>query len=120
MGEEDHMFRMDLLDALSDRELDQVERYPRCRWHRLSDLNGKSKKVTKGTIYKGGHAYQHPTDKTLIRQAKGQKPRWLRGLEGDGGFAVALPCPRIHSGAQSRQLRLVASCWVAKGPNIIW
>lgn len=34
--------------------------------------------------------YQHPTDKTLVWNAKGQKPNWLRELEGQGGRAVEI------------------------------
>jgi hypothetical protein len=28
--------------------------------------------------------HRHPTDKTLVWRAKGQKPKWLRELEADG------------------------------------
>ncbi len=55
----------------------------------LKDLNAKAKKKpTQGRLYKGGHLYQHPSDKTLVWKANGQKPNWLRELEGQGGKAV--------------------------------
>jgi DNA-binding protein H-NS len=51
----------------------------------LKDLNGKTKSRTaKVPAYHGGHTYQHPTNKALIWNAKGQKPRWLRELEAGG------------------------------------
>jgi len=53
----------------------------------LKDLNGKGHKP-KGAVYKGGQTYQHPTNKTLTWNAKGQKPHWLRELEASGGKAV--------------------------------
>jgi hypothetical protein len=43
---------------------------------------------SKSTIYRGGHQYQHPTDKSLIWNAKGKKPNWLAALEAEGGRAV--------------------------------
>ena len=55
----------------------------------LKSLSGKGKKKTgEASLYKGGHLYQHPTDKTLVWNAKGQKPNWLREVEGRGGKAV--------------------------------
>lgn len=57
----------------------------------LKDIGGKSKKkAEKGTLYKGGRVYQHPTDKALVWKANGQKPNWLRELEARGGKAVEL------------------------------
>ena len=48
----------------------------------LRSLSGKSKRKSgQGHTYKGGCRYQHPSDKTLVWNAKGQKPNWLRGLE---------------------------------------
>lgn len=47
-------------------------------------------KPAKGPQYKGGHTYQHPTNKALVWNAKGQKPKWLRDLEADGEKAVEL------------------------------
>src|SRR5580658_1306609 len=54
----------------------------------LKDLNGKTK--VKGHVYHGGQQYQHPSNKALIWNAKGQKPGWLRELEASGGKAVEL------------------------------
>lgn len=51
----------------------------------LKDLAGAKAKVAKGPQYKGGHVYQHPTNKTLVWRGKGQKPGWLRELEAEGG-----------------------------------
>jgi DNA-binding protein H-NS len=57
----------------------------------LKDINGKSRgKSAKAPAYKGGHHYQHPTNKTLMWNAKGQKPNWLRELEAAGGKAVEI------------------------------
>ena len=42
----------------------------------------------KGPVYHGGHTYQHPSDKTKVWNAKGQKPTWLRELEASGGKAL--------------------------------
>jgi len=53
----------------------------------LKDLARARAKTPKGPQYKGGHTYQHPTNKTLVWNAKGQKPKWLRELEADGGIA---------------------------------
>ena len=50
-------------------------------------VKGKGKPA-KGITYKGGHLYQHPADKALVWNAKGQKPNWLRELEATGGKAV--------------------------------
>jgi hypothetical protein len=57
----------------------------------LKDMNGKSKKKTgHAPLYKGGQLYHHPTNKALVWNAKGQKPNWLRELEGQGGKAVEM------------------------------
>jgi hypothetical protein len=45
----------------------------------------------KGPTYHGGRQYQHPTNKALVWNAKGQKPTWLREVEAQGGKAVELP-----------------------------
>ena len=34
--------------------------------------------------YKAGTHYQHPDDKSLVWNAKGQKPNWIRDLESAG------------------------------------
>jgi len=57
----------------------------------LKDLNGKAgHKATKSLIYKGGHVYQHPSNKALTWNAKGKKPNWLLEVEAEGGKAVEL------------------------------
>jgi len=57
----------------------------------LKDLAGAKTKAIKGPMYKGGHTYQHPTQKALLWQAKGKKPKWLVELEADGDRAIELP-----------------------------
>ena len=54
---------------------------------------GKAHKAGNGKSppYRGGKNYQHPTNKSLIWNAKGQKPTWLRELEAQGGKPVELP-----------------------------
>ena len=42
----------------------------------------------KAPAYHAGHQYQHPTNKGLTWNGKGQKPTWLRELEASGGKAV--------------------------------
>jgi hypothetical protein len=54
----------------------------------FKDLVGAKARAAKGPQYKGGHVYQHPTEKTLIWKAKGQKPGWLRDLELNGMAAL--------------------------------
>jgi DNA-binding protein H-NS len=57
----------------------------------LKSLGGNGKKrASRGVVYHGGHSYQHPTNKTLVWNAKGQKPNWLRELEAQGGKAVEI------------------------------
>ena len=59
---------------------------------KLSDVAaGKShKNGSKAPVYHGGHQYQHPTNKALTWNAKGQKPGWLRELEAEGRRAVEM------------------------------
>lgn len=64
-------------------------------------VKGKAKPV-RGIVYKGGHTYQHPTDKALVWNAKGQKPNWLRDLETQGGKAIEL-APADDNGASAKQ-----------------
>jgi DNA-binding protein H-NS len=102
------MFKLDLLDALSDKELDQLEAYSQALKKKrdeerkskameearailaaagisLKDLNGKGKgRAGKAKSYHTGHIYQHPTNKELVWNGKGQKPKWLRELEAEG------------------------------------
>jgi DNA-binding protein H-NS len=54
----------------------------------LKNLNGKSRVRSGKAAYHVGHHYQHPTNKALTWNGKGQKPGWLRELEGEGGKAV--------------------------------
>jgi hypothetical protein len=55
----------------------------------LKDINGRSRvRSASAPVYQGGHLYQHPANKALVWNAKGQKPKWLRELEGEGGMAV--------------------------------
>ena len=57
----------------------------------LKDVaGGRAAKHVKPPAYRGGHGYQHPSNKALVWNAKGQKPGWLRELEGQGGKAVEL------------------------------
>jgi len=56
----------------------------------LNDLVRAKIKPNKGPSYKGGHTYQHPTDKTLVWRAQGQKPKWLRELEASGSAPVEI------------------------------
>lgn len=44
----------------------------------------------KGPVYRAGHQYQHPTNKALSWNGKGQKPNWIRQLEANGGKAVEI------------------------------
>jgi len=46
------------------------------------------KNGSKAPVYHGGRQYQHPTNKALTWNAKGQKPTWLRELEASGGKAL--------------------------------
>jgi len=45
---------------------------------------------SKSAAYHAGRQYQHPVNKALTWNAKGQKPNWLRELEAGGGKAVEL------------------------------
>jgi DNA-binding protein H-NS len=57
----------------------------------LKDLARAKAKPNRGPSYKGGRSYQHPANKALVWNARGQKPTWLRELELAGGNAVELP-----------------------------
>ena len=55
----------------------------------LQNLSGKAKgKTGRKSLYKAGCSYQHPSDKSLIWKANGQKPKWLRDLETRGEHAI--------------------------------
>ena len=51
---------------------------------------GKATKNSKTVSYRSGTRYQHPHNKELVWNAKGQKPGWLRELEAEGKRAVEL------------------------------
>jgi len=107
------MIKPDMLDAFSDEELVEVKTLAdKLLKHRdeerkakaleearatlaavglsIKDLARAKTKPNKGPSYKGGHTYQHPANKSLVWNAKGQKPNWLRELEIQGGKAVEL------------------------------
>jgi DNA-binding protein H-NS len=54
----------------------------------LKDVATGKKNGNKGPVYHSGRQYQHPANKALTWNAKGQKPTWLRELETQGGKAV--------------------------------
>lgn len=107
----------DMLDALGDDELRAIgarcdvllkehdtERKEKALAKAVADLAAvglglkdlaamKSKKNGggKSAAYHAGRQYQHPTNKSLMWNAKGQKPNWLRELEASGGKAVEMP-----------------------------
>jgi DNA-binding protein H-NS len=56
----------------------------------LKDMSGKKPRSGKAPGYHVGRSYQHPANKALAWNGKGQKPAWLRELEGEGGKAVEL------------------------------
>ena len=57
----------------------------------LKDIAKPHKNGNKGPVYRAGRQYQHPANKNLTWNAKGQKPTWLWELEAQGGKAVELP-----------------------------
>ena len=56
----------------------------------LKDVAKPQKNGNKGPVYHAGRQYQHPVNKNLTWNARGQKPTWLRELEAQGGKAVEL------------------------------
>src|ERR1700750_373127 len=108
------MIKADMLDAFNDDELKEVktladrllakrddERKAKAMDEAratlaavgltLKDLAKAKAKPVKGPQYKGGHSYQHPTDKALVWAAKGKKPTWRTELEVKGGAAIEVP-----------------------------
>jgi hypothetical protein len=104
------MIKTDMLDAFSDEDVREVrtlaekvlkrrddERKEKAMEQAratlaavgltFKDLTGIKAKAPKGPSYRGGLVYQHPNNKALVWHAKGQKPKWLRELEGEGGAA---------------------------------
>jgi hypothetical protein len=59
----------------------------------LKDVAGKGRggKAAKPPVYLSGYRYQHPAKPDLVWNAKGQKPGWLRELEGQGRKPDELP-----------------------------
>jgi DNA-binding protein H-NS len=108
------MIKLDILDGLKDEELQEVVEHARgLLQHRDEERKAKAleqarvlltqvglslKDVAsgkpvkngggKGPVYHAGRQYQHPTNKALAWNGKGQKPNWLRELEAGGGKAV--------------------------------
>lgn len=60
----------------------------------LKALGGSVRRKSPKSPYLGGHTYQHPANKALVWNAKGQKPNWLRELEAQGKSAVEIPPAR--------------------------
>jgi hypothetical protein len=116
------MIKDDMLDAFSDEEIHKVkaladkvlkfrddERKAKAMEQARATLAAVGlsfKDIVKGKIrpakgpqYKGGCLYQHPANKTLVWNAKGQKPKWLRELEREGGKAIERPEPANDTAA---------------------
>lgn len=53
--------------------------------------HGKGKAAAKMPPYKAGVLYQHPSDPSLVWNAKGQKPKWLRELETESKQPIEVP-----------------------------
>ena len=69
----------------------------------LKSLNGKARqKAGKAPLYKGGRLYQHPENPALVWNAKGQKPNWLRELEGQGGKAIEVEAVKDNATAAKK------------------
>ena len=54
----------------------------------LKDMGAKKPRSGKAPAYHVGREYRHPSNAALTWNGKGQKPGWLRELEGEGGKAV--------------------------------
>lgn len=54
----------------------------------LKDMGAKKTRSGKAAVYHVGRDYRHPSNAALTWNGKGQKPAWLRELEGEGGKAV--------------------------------
>jgi hypothetical protein len=68
----------------------------------LKDLGGKAQRKS-APLYKGGRLYQHPENKALLWKANGQKPNWLRDLEGRGENAVELEPANDNAAAATKK-----------------
>jgi DNA-binding protein H-NS len=71
----------------------------------LASGKGRPKANGKAPAYHGGHTYQHPSDKTKVWNARGQKPGWVRALEAEGKRAVevAAEAPRGTSSTAEKK-----------------
>jgi DNA-binding protein H-NS len=65
----------------------------------LKDMDAKKPRSGKTPAYHAGRNYQHPANKALTWNGKGQKPGWLRKLEGEGGKAVELSAQPANDSA---------------------
>jgi len=54
----------------------------------LKDMGAKKPRNGKAPAYHVGREYRHPENAALTWNGKGQKPGWLRELEGEGGKAL--------------------------------
>jgi hypothetical protein len=61
------------------------------------------KNGAKGPMYHAGRQYQHPVNKGLTWNAKGQKPTWLRELEAEGRRAVEIEAANDNFPASARK-----------------
>ena len=79
----------------------------------FKDIAGKRRiRSGKTPAYHAGRSYQHPSNKALTWNGKGQKPGWLRELEGEGGKPVELAplaanddAPKASRGSAAAQVR---------------
>ena len=56
----------------------------------LKDMGAKKPRSGKAPAYHVGRQYRHPSNAALTWNGKGQKPGWLRELEGEGGKAAEI------------------------------
>jgi DNA-binding protein H-NS len=68
-------------DDRKDKALEQARATLAAAGLSLRDLARVKAKPNKGPSYKGGHSYQHPSNKALTWNAKGKKPKWLVEME---------------------------------------
>jgi DNA-binding protein H-NS len=62
----------------------------------LKDMGAKKPRAGKAPAYHVGRQYRHPVHEQLTWNGKGQKPGWLRELEGEGGKALELSPPSAN------------------------
>ncbi|MBV9506224.1 MAG: H-NS histone family protein [Acidobacteriia bacterium] len=77
----------------------------------LKDVaNGKAaRNGAKAPTYHGGHTYQHPSDKTKVWNARGQKPGWVRALEAKGRRAIEVVPANDNSAEVQRPAQVSAA-----------